>query len=88
MWDFENEEVPTAYESGKMVGDKDETDLEFYIIVRDPFGDRPWDEFIGLNGTGGAVIPDSEEVSGEFGSTVVMILLVKSMNPDVFSGRI
>ncbi len=33
--------------------------LDFFITVRDPFGDRPWDEFIGLNGTSGGVA-DSE----------------------------
>lgn len=54
LWTFESDEVRDAYESGVMAGDKDSTNLEFLISVRDPFGDRPWNEFIGLNGIGGA----------------------------------
>jgi len=53
-WHFENDDVRAAYESGTMLGDKDTTFLAFYIMVSDPFGDRPWAEFIGLNGIGGA----------------------------------
>ena len=59
-WDFEDDAVRAAYEIGTMVGDKTATlGLDFFITVRDPFGDRPWDEFIGLNGIGGGVA-DSE----------------------------
>lgn len=54
IWTFEDEGDRAAYESGTMTGDKDSTDLEFFIAVTDPFGDRPWDEFVGLNGIGGA----------------------------------
>lgn len=55
LWEFEGDEVEVAYESGAMTGDMDTPHLEFFITVRDPFEDRPWDDFIGLNGTGGAV---------------------------------
>ena len=59
-WDFEDDAVRAAYEIGTMVGDRTATlGLDFFITVRDPFGDRPWDEFIGLNGIGGGVA-DSE----------------------------
>lgn len=56
-WEFEDPAVRTAYDSGTMTAAKDSTALSFYIRVLDPFGDRPWDDFIGLDGTGGAVAP-------------------------------
>ena len=53
-WDFENDAVRAAYESGTMVGDKNATlGLDFFITAH--LGDPPWDEFIGLNGIGGVV---------------------------------
>jgi hypothetical protein len=61
LWEFESDEVQSAYESGTMVGDKDATNLEFWINVRDPFGDRPWNEFVGLTGIGGAAPSNSED---------------------------
>lgn len=51
MWDFVEDEDRQAYIDGKMVGDKSAETMSFEIYVRDPVGDRPSQNIIGLNGT-------------------------------------
>lgn len=47
-WDFVMDEVRTAYEEGRMEGDKDEETMSFEIFVYEPIGERA---ILGLNGS-------------------------------------